>query len=98
MKTQTKPDLLKNQVKPKQTQPNQTRENKPDQTRPNQTNVCPATTVRRYTDEQTGYKLSQKWIYHKDTLTPVAGVTFNTEQDIFQFLGLKYIPPHLRCA
>ncbi|CAN0474924.1 unnamed protein product [Ectocarpus sp. 12 AP-2014] len=53
--------------------------------------------VRRYTEEQTEYKLSQKGVTIRATDEPVSGiVSFQTEEDIFRFLGLEYIPPHLR--
>ena len=56
-----------------------------------------AWSVRRYTEEQTKYKLSQKGVTIRATETPV-DATFETEEDIFSFLGLDYIPPHLRWA
>ncbi|CAB1100344.1 unnamed protein product [Ectocarpus sp. CCAP 1310/34] len=53
--------------------------------------------VRRYTEEQTEYKLSQKGVTIRATDEPVTDiVSFQTEEDIFRFLGLEYIPPHLR--
>ncbi|CAN0413796.1 unnamed protein product, partial [Ectocarpus fasciculatus] len=53
--------------------------------------------VRRYTEEQTEYKLSQKGVTIRATEEPVTDVaSFQTEEDIFRFLGLEYIPPHLR--
>ncbi|CAN0192877.1 unnamed protein product [Scytosiphon promiscuus] len=50
--------------------------------------------VRRYTDEQTEYKLSQKGLVIRDTDTPLSEVVIKTEEDIFSFLGLDYIPVH----
>ena len=53
--------------------------------------------VRRFVDETTDLKLSQKGLVSRSTDLPLPEA-FLTEEDIFRRLGLEFIPPHLRWA
>lgn len=53
--------------------------------------------IRTYAEKVLEYQLSQQGVFNIRTKTLVEQ-NFETEEDIFRFLRLKFLPPYLRCC